>query len=210
MTYAEVAAAVSPHALAIIGALHEDGETIMLLGPGRDFWEAVQTAPEMQDGAPDPFDRWSTRVITGLAQRVNASPVFPFGGPPYAPFLGWALASRRAWSSPIGMLVHDEAGLMVSFRGALRLPGEMDLPPPPAAAPCATCAGRPCTTACPVGALSDQHFYKVETCHAYLDTRDGQDCMTAGCIARRACPVSQAFDRPAAQSALHMRYFHPS
>ncbi len=208
VSHAEVKARVARDGLDIMGGVHEGEATILLLGPGADFWPLFRDSPEMEDGTPDPVNRWSTRVVGAIAHALNAEALFPFGGPPYEPFLSWALASGRAWSSPVGMLVHDTAGMMVSFRGALRLPGHMALPDVPSESPCTTCAGQPCTTACPVDALSGSHFYDVAACHAYLDTPAGQDCMTGGCIARRACPISQRFNRAPEQSALHMRSFH--
>ncbi|SLN61776.1 Epoxyqueuosine reductase [Roseovarius albus] len=210
VTYAAAEAAAKLNGLGIMGALHEDGSTILLLGPGKEFWEIFKLSPELNDGAEDPFNRWSERIIGHMADTLGAKARFPFGGPPYEPFLRWAMDSGRAWQSPVGMLVHDEAGMMISFRGALHFSYEIDLPAPPAASPCETCETQPCVSACPVGALSDQHFYKIDACHAYLDTPAGQSCMSHGCIARRACPVSQSFDRNPAQSAIHMRYFHRS
>lgn len=179
--------------------------TLLLLGPARDFWEVFSASPEAGDGAPDPIDRWSERVISGLARRFGGQALFPFGGPPHRPFLSWALATGRAWVSPVGMLVHDETGLMVSFRGALALPGRLALPAP-GRMPCEGCA-RPCLDACPVGALGAEG-YDTAACHGFLDTPAGADCMSAGCRVRRACPASAGAGRLAAQSAHHMAHFH--
>ncbi|QIE46668.1 ferredoxin [Pseudohalocynthiibacter aestuariivivens] len=209
LTYDSIASAADAECLSIMGGLYEDGGTLILLGPGTGFWPHFRTSSEMQDGAPHPVDRWSTRVLGALADTLNAEAIFPFGGPPYQPFLRWAMATGRAWQSPAGMLVHDEAGLMVSYRGALRWDAKIALSAPPDAPPCVTCDGQPCMTACPVDALSAETGYDVAACHAYLDTEAGQDCMTQGCRARRACPVSQRFDRAPEQSALHMQSFHP-
>ncbi|MEL7115289.1 MAG: ferredoxin, partial [Pseudomonadota bacterium] len=162
--------------------------------------------PEYQDGAAHPMDRWSTRVITGLATALGGMQHYPIGGPPYTPFIAWAMRSGRAWQSPAGPLVHDRAGMMVSYRGAIALPDHVVLPSLPQP-PCATCAERPCLSACPVGALSETSGYDVGTCHSYLDT--GPACMTEGCAARLACPVSKSFPRQLAQSAFHMKAFHP-
>ncbi|WP_120500675.1 ferredoxin [Roseovarius sp. EL26] len=208
ITYAAVDAAAKLNGLGIMGALHEDGRTICLLGPETGFWKVFKISPEMLDGAEDPFNRWSERIIARMADILNAEARFPFGGPPYEPFMRWAMDSGRAWQSPVGMLVHDEAGMMVSFRGALLFDQEIDLPKPPIASPCETCDTQPCVSACPVNALSDQHFYEIDACHTYLDTPAGQTCMSQGCIARRSCPVSQTFDRNPEQSAIHMKYFH--
>ena len=166
----------------------------------------VTAGPEYGDGAPNPLDRWSTRVIGALAEAFGATALFPFGGPPYQPFYAWALRSGRAWASPVTLLVHDRAGLMVSYRGALALPARLRLPSAPAAAPCATCA-RPCLAACPAGALTGAG-YDLPACHRFLDTPAGGDCLSCGCAVRRACPVSQSYDRVAEQSAYHMRLFH--
>ena len=102
--------------------------------------------------------------------------------------------------------MHDRAGLFVSYRGAIALKVRIDLPERPAN-PCETCAETPCLTACPVDALSAEQGYDVAACHGYLDT--APDCMSRGCAARRACPVSQTYARQSAQSAFHMAAFHP-
>ena len=205
--YDMISRAAAAHRLDIMGGVFEDGDTIILLGPSPDFWPMMKATLEMQDGAPDPIDRWSLRVIADLAAELNAEPLFPFGGPPYLPFLRWAMESGRAWQSPAGMLVHDTAGLMVSYRGALRFSQEIVLPDT-GRSPCETCADQPCTTACPVNALSAARGYDVAACHGFLNTEPGKDCLSQGCKARRACPVSQAFGRDPEQSAFHMSYFH--
>jgi len=57
---------------------------------GSENWPAFAASPEAADGAPDPLDRWSSRLITAIAGSVGASPLFPFGGPPFLPFQRWA------------------------------------------------------------------------------------------------------------------------
>lgn len=181
--------------------------TILLLGPDEPgFWPRVSLAPEFSDHLPNPLDRWSLRIITALAEASGGQELFPFSGPPYLPFVSWALRSARAWQSPVGLLVHDRAGLMVSYRGAIALPYPVDLPRG-GKCPCEDCADQPCLTACPVSALSGAG-YDLQRCHAYLDTSPGEDCMMRGCAVRRACPVSAAYGRLAEQSAFHMRAFH--
>lgn len=205
MSYAKVKAAAAPFGMQILGGFHDTGKTTLLLGPADDFWPIFSTSPEAKDNQPDPIDRWSTRVIKTLAQNLGAEPSLPFGGPPYAPFLNWALSSGRCWSSPAGMLVHDTMGLMISFRGALIFGHQLNLPKPPRQSPCDNCASQPCKTACPVNALGPDG-YVTSACHDHLDSPDGQSCLEHGCVARRACPISPK--RPDTQSAHHMRYFH--
>ena len=213
MSLDAVAAALAPHRLAVTGAFHpgaDDGApdgtgTLVLASPGAGFWPHASAAPEFADGAPDPLDRWSARVLGGVAAGLGGAALFPFGGPPHPPFHTWALRGGQAFASPVGLLVHASHGLWLSFRGALALPGRLALPEP-VASPCATCAARPCLSACPVGALGAAG-YDLAACHAYLAT--GPACMTAGCRVRAACPISAGAARTPAQSAYHMRQFHP-
>lgn len=181
---------------------------LLLIGPmgGHRWWDLVTASPEWCDGAPDPLDRWSKATLGALASRFGGAALFPSDGPPWPPFFRWALESAQIWQSPVGMLVHAQAGLWLSFRGALALPFPLSLPP--AQNPCLTCPGQPCRSACPVDALTAT-AYDTAACHAHLTTLAGRDCMTQGCRARRACPASQSHARLAVQSAYHMSKFHP-
>ncbi|MFW8635096.1 ferredoxin [Cribrihabitans pelagius] len=216
--FARAEAAAAAAGLIVLGALHParhglsypDRGTLLLLGSGPAFWPALTAAPEYRGGAPDPVDRWSRRIGQALAAELGATAHFPFGGPPFAPFVAWALASGRAFVSPVRMLVHDAAGMMLSYRAALHFEAEFDIPPPPLAdSPCQSCAARPCLSACPAGALAADEPYDLAACHAHLSRAAGRECMDGGCLARRACPLSRASGRDPAQSAHHMRYFHP-
>lgn len=207
MTLAALDRALAPHGLANLGALHpDDGGTLALIGPaGPGFWPIFQAAPEAQDGAPSPLDRWSTRVLDAVAADLGAQALYPFSGPPWHPFPTWSLATGWCHSAPVGLLVHAVQGLWISYRGALRFAERLELPPPPPS-PCDTCADQPCRSACPVDAFASG--YDVPACQAYLDTGPGQTCLTQGCAVRAACPVSQSFGRDSAQSAFHMAAFH--
>jgi hypothetical protein len=191
----------------VSGAFHPSAdETMVLLSPSEKFWDLFKSSSEYLGRMPNPIDRWSTRVINDLAIELGATPRFPFGGPPYMPFLDWAKQSGRAWSSPLGMLVHDTMGMMISYRGALVFEHVIELPPNPSQRPCDTCVDQPCLTACPVNAITQEN-YDVSACHQYLDTTDGQTCMTGACRIRVSCPVSVAVKRDAAHNLLHMRAF---
>ncbi|SMR81762.1 hypothetical protein SAMN04488030_2183 [Aliiroseovarius halocynthiae] len=193
--------------LQVLGSLHDDGDTVVLLGPYEpEFWAAFTGSPEYQDGAPDPMDRWSKRVIGALAHAWGGTAVFPSDGPPYPPFQAWARASGRAWDSPVGMLVHDTAGLWISYRGAVRIPGELPLSPS-GTMPCVSCAA-PCLSACPVSALGAEG-YDVPVCKEHLNGLDSAQCMATGCAVRRSCPASRNYGRLPAQSEFHMKAFNP-
>jgi epoxyqueuosine reductase len=209
----QIATLAAEHHLAVLGGfaaepgdqLPDDTASLVLLGPLEPgFWPHVTAQPEF-DGTPDPVDRWSRRALSELGNRLGAQALFPFGTP-HHPFHRWALRSGRCWSSPVRLLVHDQAGLMVSFRGALAFADPVPLPAPPPA-PCDSCTGKPCLAACPAAALTARG-YDVPACHAFLDQPDGSNCITGGCLVRRACPVSQRYARLPEQSAYHMRQFH--
>ena len=197
------------HGLMIMGHTADPDDStrcIVLIGADNNFWPVFTQSPEYSDGRANPIDRWSKRVIGGVADGYDATLHFPSDGPPYAPFISWAQATGRFWQSPTGMLVHDRAGLMISIRGAMIIGFTIPLQPT-TQSPCSTCADRPCINACPVDALSDAHFYDVPTCKAHIASDQGSRCMTEGCATRVACPLSQSFNRSSEQSAFHMRAF---
>jgi len=213
-TLSTIAARAAEHQLAVLGGfacaddpdLPKGTQTLLLLGPAEPgYWAHLTAQPEWLDGAPDPVDRWSRRVIGRMACDLGAKALFPFGGPPWLPFYQWALRTGRVWDSPVRLLVHDVAGLMVSFRGALALKTPIALPPA-SPRPCDGCV-KPCLTACPADALSAKG-YDVPACHRFLDSKDGAACLGGGCLVRRACPLSQAYARMEEHSAYHMRQFH--
>lgn len=216
MTLDRISKAAQNVGLCVRGAFHptpEDGapigtQTLVLLGPDEPkFWHRFRSSPEYLDSQPDPLDRWSVRVVSAIAPEFDALALYPFGGPPYQPFLRWAALSARATPSPVGLLAHDTAGLFISFRGALAMEARLDLPASPAK-PCDTCATHPCETACPVGALGPGAPYNVAACRAHVASDAGRACRD-GCLVRRACPVSQSFGRVPEQSAFHMKAFLP-
>ncbi|MGB1234824.1 MAG: ferredoxin [Planktomarina sp.] len=199
MNLPDIESAAAAVNLSIFGVT--DG-SLVLLGPREPgFWKAFTASPEWNDEQDNPMDRWSSRVIAGLAKDLNATARFPFEDP-LPPFLTWAMNANSAWQSPVGMLVQAKAGLMVSYRGALQFKDTIETPA--VQNPCTPCV-KPCITACPVGALTPDG-YDVPACHAYMRTPKGADCNN-GCLVRRACPVSQSYGRDPKQSAYHMRRF---
>ncbi|MFQ5624557.1 MAG: ferredoxin [Paracoccaceae bacterium] len=210
----KIAARAAESGLAVLGGFHPgEGDaapqgcaTLLLFGPsGHGMWDSFTASREFSDGEPHPLDRWSKRTLDALASACGGAAVFP-SDRPYPPFISWAMKTGRCWQSPVGLLVHDTEGLLVSFRGALALPERLALPEPRAGRPCEGCPQRPCLTACPVSALG-AGSYDTRACHGHLASGNGEDCMTRGCSVRLACPVGRG-GRPAAQHAFHMRAFH--
>lgn len=210
---------ISAAGLAVRGAFHVgegDGvpetrgpaRTLILIGnAGSSFWHAFTASGEYGDGLPDPLDRWSERVITRLGQELDAQPVFPFGGPPYHPFLRWARRAEAVSPSPLGMLIHPEYGLWHAYRGALVFPRRLEGLPPPKAqgpSPCLTCREQPCLHACPVGAFDGDGF-DVKRCAEHIS--GPVDCRDQGCLARNACPAGKPFQYVREQHRFHLAAF---
>jgi hypothetical protein len=182
-------------------------QTVLMLGVvGPGAWTAFTGSPE-SGTRKNPLDTWTRRVVTALADRLGASPLFPFEGPPYWPFQRWAMRAEPVAPSPIGILIHPDYGLWHAYRAALLFAERFDMPPRKVRArPCDTCTDRPCLSACPVGAFTES-AYHVESCIAHISSPGGVMCMGEGCRARDACPVGRAFRYPAEQIRFHMEAF---
>ena len=158
--------------------------------------------------AIDSLDEWCRQVIGKLADELDARAVFPFDRPAL-PFLQWAKRSGASHQSPLGLNIHADFGLWHAYRAALIFAAAFDIPPIKSKRPCDSCAGRPCLSACPVTAFNGQ-AYDVDACVDHIALPRGAECMTAGCLARRACPVGQAFAYEPAQMQFHMKAFRNS
>lgn len=219
--YAEIEAALAAEGLIARGGFHPGGDdtvpalptgeaprTLVLAGnAGTGLWPAFSASAEASDGGPDPLDRWSARVLAGLAADLGAAALFPFGGPPYLPFQRWALRAEPVAPSPLGVLIHPVYGLWHAYRGALAFAERIELPSrPEQASPCDGCRDQPCLSACPVGAFTADG-YALAACVGHISGRDGQDCLTLSCRTRHACPVGQEFVYEPAQAGFHMAAF---
>lgn len=182
--------------------------TVVLFGfVGSDQWPAFRAAPEYADGGSNALDRWSRRVIDALGAALGARGLYPSDGPPWWPFQRWAMRAESVHRSPLGILIHPRYGLWHAYRGALALRDRLDLPPRVEEShPCAACQDKPCLGACPVAAVTPQG-YDHGLCAEHVASVAGADCLTAGCRARRACPVGAAHRYRPDQAEFHMRAF---
>lgn len=209
------------HGLALRGAFHPGPEdavpalaeqrpvgTLVLLGfAGRGGWPEFARSPEASDGLDHPLDRWSRRIIGGLAASHGAVPLFPFDGPPWHPFGRWVVRAENLSPSPLGILIHPQWGLWHSYRGALGFSERLEAAAPQQApGPCVGCEKKPCLTACPVDAFSGTGF-DAAVCRDHLARPAGAECRSRGCLARRACPVGARHSYGAEQAAFLMRAF---
>ncbi|MEM7546082.1 MAG: ferredoxin [Pseudomonadota bacterium] len=214
-TLDQIAARAECDGMTVTGWFHpgpDDGapagaQTLLLLGYGGPaMWEAFKASPEARDGERHPLDRWSRRLISAMAEELSATPLFPFGGPPYEPFIRWTYAGEALHQSRLGMSIHEERGLWSGWRGALALTERLSLPPVTRGDhPCGPCPA-PCLSACPVGAFSDTG-YDAAACRAHLERPEGAPCRETGCLARRSCPVGGDFTQSAEQAAFHLDAF---
>ena len=218
MTLDALAEAAEAAGLALRGAFHlEPAEQVGSLALARSVvlfgfvggrqWPAFAASPEAADGRPNPLDRWSRRLLTALAAPYGATAFFPSDGPPYMPFQRWAQRAEPVAPSPLGLLIHPSYGLWHSYRGALAFAQTLDLRAPERApGPCESCDGRPCLSACPVGAFTPEG-YDVGACAEWVGSAEGQRCAQAGCLARHACPVGRPYAYAPQQASFYMRAF---
>lgn len=183
-------------------------ETLLLIGStGPGIWPAFSASVEFSDNIADPLDRYSRRVLSGIAEGAALDVIFPFEGPPYHPFQRWALATGGFSESPLGALVHARYGPWVGFRAALLSSERLDLPDVVVSkGPCPSCSEKPCLNACPAGAISVESGYDVAGCRTHLAEQSEADCLS-GCLARHACPFGSPFRQEPEQARFHMNSF---
>ena len=189
--------------------------TVALIGnAGNDLWRAFRASdPDM--AARHPLDGWVAGYLRAAADALGAELVDAMR-PPWPPIQQWAARAGAGHRSPINLVIHPEYGLWHTFRGALLTAERLPLPDAPALAnPCETCAGKPCLTTCPAEAFAlpktenetgGGRFAEFDSpaCVDHVESPAGRGCRSAGCLARRACPVGRpwAYDREPA--AYHM------
>jgi hypothetical protein len=218
--FAQLARRAIEVGLAVRGGFHPDSDdvdtllphsivacTVVLFGfTGSTQWPQYVSSREANDGLPDPLDRWSRRVIGGLAQEFNGTVFYPDDKPPIS-FQRLAARCEPVYRSPIGILIHRDWGLWHAYRGALALTRRIELPDiPRVPSPCTGCADRPCLTACPVHAFTPGGF-DSERCLRHVASARGTECRQRGCLARRACPAAPSARYIPSQAQFHMDAF---
>jgi hypothetical protein len=181
--------------------------TVVLFGfTGSVQWPHFANSREASDGLPDPLDRWSRRVIGGLAREFHGRDFYPDDKPAIS-FQRLAARCESVDRSPIGILMHPDWGLWHAYRGGLAFARIMKLPRLERAQfPCESCTGQPCLTACPVDAFTPDGF-DSKRCIRHVESAAGAECREGGCLARRACPVAPSARYPPPQAQFHMAAF---
>lgn len=189
------------------------GFVVMVGNAGPDSWHHFARSPEMRDGAPDPMNRWTKRVVDAIASRFHSLALYPSDGPPYYPFQRWAQQAEAVFPSPLGILIHPRFGLWHAYRAALLFANPEDLGLESfdqgrgiGDHPCESCREKPCLSACPVGAFTGT-LYRVDDCASHVASPAGTDCRAGYCRARRACPIGLDYIYDQEQAAFHMAAF---
>ncbi len=218
MRIEDIEAALAPFDLKLRGivALSDDEiqsysfcgqKSVALVGNiGSSFWSRFSQSEEYLDGLAHPLDRWSLRLANEIAPKLNATPVFPFQGPPYLPFQQWAQRAEALHQSPIGLMIHPQYGLWHAYRFALLMPEPVETSRNETDSPCLSCKTQLCLHTCPVKAFSAEG-YDVDSCADYLRKTPSADCFQHGCMARFSCPAGREHRYLDAQSQFHLRAF---
>ncbi len=185
-------------------------KSMLLFGnAGSSLWEVFSNSGEYQDSKQDPLDRWSERVGNSMAKELGGKAFFPFGDPPYQPFISWAKRSEGLESSRLGMLIHGQYGLWHAYRFGIAFSEDMQRfleEKDDSSDICAACVEQPCLSRCPVTAFGEGE-YDVEACYRYIKEAADNSCMDQGCAARRACPEGSDFLYRKVHAQFHMSQF---
>lgn len=207
VSYNEIDEMLKSVGFCLRGGFVDKRTTILVGNVGSDIWKLF--GAEYDDWVePHPLDDWTRKHLLKLADKLDCKVVFPFDGPPFAPFQRWAMKADSVFPSPTGPLIHPVYGLWHAYRGALVFDEPISgIPPRPnIKSPCDSCEKKPCLKTCPVVAF-DGEEYDVSKCMDYLAENLESDCMDGGCQARHACPVGQKFAYQREHASYHMDRF---
>lgn len=223
VSYAEVAAAIEPTGMIARGGFEPRSEDeVRTLADGRPVVVVVVVGnvggamwPRFradERDAPDPLDHWTRRTLEPIADRFGAGYVHP-SDRPYIPMQRWAQRADDVFESPIGLLIHPDHGLWHAYRGALLFAEPVTGLPPTGLrpSPCASCTDQPCRSTCPVDAFATTTdgvvSYDHVRCREHVRSGREPTCLSAGCAARRSCPINAAGYYDEDQMTFHMRAF---
>lgn len=176
---------------------------------GPQFFDRFDGSPEAVDGAPDPLDRYTKRVITRATRDAldpgRAAHVvhFPFGVRPLIPFQRLGRAAGLGGPGPLGLQIHPTFGPWWAYRALIVLDRPLPAAPPPGDG-CAGCDA-PCVAACPAGAVARGGF-EITACQA---RRLVAEPCRLSCVARITCVRGPEHRYRDEELAFHMRASMP-
>jgi hypothetical protein len=185
------------------------GGALLVGSGGPAFFDRFAGAWEAGDGAPDPLDRYTARVVPAVVD-ATLGPLgarhavhFPFGVRPLIPFQRLGRRAGLGGPGPLGLQIHPEFGPWWAYRALIVLDRALPAVDPPGDG-CAGCDA-PCVDACPAGAAARAGF-AVAACHARRLT--AEPCRLS-CAARIACVRGPAHRYRDEELAFHMRASFP-
>lgn len=137
---------------------------------GPAFFGRFAASTEAADGATDPLDRYTGRVVecaVGEALEplgVQRAVHFPFGTSPIIPFQRLGRAAGLGGPGPLGLQIHPIYGAWWAYRTLVVIDRALPVRPPPGDG-CDGCTA-PCVAACPGAAVARSGFV-VTACHAH-------------------------------------------
>lgn len=192
----------------------DDGNLgVMIASPGRIMWPHFSSSVEFRDGLRDPMERWSARILAGIAKEFDARLVLPFDRP-FPPFQTWTAQAAGLRCSPLGLLIHPDYGLWFGLRGALFFGADVEnlyvdkvnQQEDVYSEICQKCDEKPCLSHCPVDSFSDGNL-NYSRCISHLKSKNLPNCLEQGCAARAACPVGRQHQYRSEQLQFHMMAF---
>jgi epoxyqueuosine reductase QueG len=169
------------------------------------FDRFASESPEARDGAPNPLDRFTARVV-GAAVAGALAPLavahatyFPFvASAPLIPFQRLGRAAGLGGPGPLGLQIHPVYGPWWAYRALVVVDRELPRVPAPGDG-CAGCDA-PCIAACPASAVAVTGFV-VPACHA---RRLAAEACRLSCAARIACVRGPEHRYSDSQLGFHM------
>lgn len=177
---------------------------LVLVGHGgRGMWQALhQRGQQHQD---DPVDSHSMQTLEKVLVAAPECRTFTFlypGNSAGVSLTKMGALARWHHQTPFGIGIHPVWGCWFAYR-ALVL-ADSDFAPEaaePTSNPCVSCAGKPCVSACPAGAVATDAPFDAPACFDFR-LKDGSICASQ-CLARSACPVGRDHAYDPAQQAYH-------
>jgi epoxyqueuosine reductase QueG len=171
---------------------------------GPAFFDRFARAAEASDGAANPLDRYTRRVVEDALDEAldplgpRRAVHFPFGTRPLIPFqrLGWA--AGLGGPGPLGLQIHPTYGAWWAYRALAVVDCALPASRPPGDG-CAGCDA-PCVAACPAAAVARTGFV-VSACQA---RRLVAEPCRLSCVARIACVRGPEHRYSEAELAFHM------
>jgi hypothetical protein len=173
-----------------LAALLDGARGAVVVGSGGPaFFDGFERVGfELADGAPNPLDRYTRRIVEGAVADVLGPAAiahavyFPFaGGAPLIPFQRIGRAAGIGPPGPLGLQIHPDYGPWWAYRALVVVEQPLSEATPLGDA-CAGCPA-PCVAACPGGAVARPGF-SVPACHAH---RLRAEPCRLSCAARIAC-----------------------